>query len=246
MSLRVTTTDRAIHLEIDRPERRNALDLELSGALRTVLSDTRESRLPLVISSSTPGMFVAGADIAELAQRTRVEALAQVNHELFLALEDHPSPTIALVDGPALGGGTELALACDFRISTTRALWGLPEVRLGIIPSAGGIWRLPRIVGRGTAVDLLLTGRRIDGAEAYRIGLASRLCEPEDLDAELTKLLDQLSASSPTAMSYIKRLMHTSPDRSRTAEAALQALSFESDDARTRFAAFLERRSENS
>lgn len=228
-------------LTLDRPDKRNALNVEMSEAIAAALSEARREPGVLVLRSSTPGHFVAGADIADLARRTRVEALARLNHELFLQLEEFPWPTVAVVDGPALGGGCELALACDFRVGSTRSLWGLPEVRLGIIPSAGGLWRLPRLIGWAAATDLIMTGRRIGATEARDLGLLHRLCEPEELPDTVDDLLSELSKASLTAVRYAKEAMRAPVDRNRVGDAALQALCFESPEARERLGAFLAR-----
>lgn len=245
MSVSLVRRDGVARLVLDRPDKGNALNAEMSRDIRAALDEAAAEPAVLVVESSTPGMFVAGADIADLRQRTRVEALARLNHNLFLALEEYPWPTVAVVDGPALGGGCELALACDVRVATSRSTWGLPEVTLGIIPSAGGMHRLPRIVGWGVASELILSGRRIDGTEAHRIGLANRVCDTEDLEGVVADLLRDLGRASPTATRYAKEAMRAPADRSRLADAALQALCFESDDARERLDAFLARRGRN-
>jgi len=242
VTVSLSRTDGVARLVLDRPDKGNALNVEMSRDIREALDEAALEPGVLVVESSTPGMFVSGADIADLRQRTRVEALARLNHNLFLALEEYPWPTVAVVDGPALGGGCELALACDMRVTTSRSTWGLPEVTLGIIPSAGGMHRLPRIVGWGVASELILSGRRIDGTEAHRIGLANRVCEPDELEEVLAGLLRDLGRASPTATQYAKEAMRAPADRSRVADAALQALCFESDDARQRLDSFLARR----
>lgn len=232
MSVRTQLTDRAAVIWIDRPEKRNALDLAMSGSIAAALEEFAEAERPLLVRSAAPGMFVSGADIGELAQRTRREALQRVNHRLFSAIEEYPWPSIAVVDGYALGGGCELALACDFRISTPTAQWGLPEVTLGILPSAGGLARLPRIVGWSAAKRLILTGRRIDGEQAGRIGLVDVV--HTDLDAAVTDLLDELRHADMTAARYAKEAMQAPADARRTADAALQALLFESEETHRR------------
>lgn len=241
MTVTLTRVGQCTVLTLDRPDKRNALNVEMSQAISDALDKARQDPSILLIRSSTAGTFIAGADIADLSRRTRVEALSRLNHELFLKLEEHPWPTVAVVDGPALGGGCELALACDFRVASTRSLWGLPEVRLGIIPSAGGLWRLPRLVGWAAATDLIMTGRRITAEEARAMGLVNRLSEPEDLDAEVEQLVEDLAAASLTAVRYAKEAMRAPADRNRVGEAALQALCFESDDAKQRLGAFLAR-----
>ncbi|WP_324276727.1 enoyl-CoA hydratase/isomerase family protein [Blastococcus brunescens] len=194
--------------------------------------------------SVTPGMFVAGTDIPSLLKRTLHDSLGRINSRLFQRIADHPYPTVAVVAGAALGGGCELALACDFRITTADALWGLPEARLGLIPSAGGLTRLSTLVGAGAATDLVLTGRRITGEEARAIGLASRLAgtdSPDGLDAALDQLLQQLAACAPMAQRLAKEAMRVDGDRHRLVDAAAQALCISTDDAQQRLQALVNR-----
>lgn len=246
MTVRLERAGTIITMTLDRPDKRNALNVEMSEAISTALDEARREPGVLVVRSSTPGNFVAGADIADLAKRTRIEAMSRLNHELFRKLEEFPWPSVAVVDGPALGGGCELALACDFRVGSTRSLWGLPEVRLGIIPSAGGLWRLPRLIGWPAATDLILSGRRIGAQEALEMGLLHRLSEPEELEETVDGLVGELAKASLTAVSYAKEAMRAPADGGRVADAALQALCFESDDARERLGAFLARSSGRS
>lgn len=240
-SLTFDRSERAVTVGFTRAEKRNALDLSTSRALDAALDEAAEIALPLVLRSATPGMFVAGTDVAALRERTVEDSLGRVNARLFQRVEDHPWPTIAVVDGWALGGGCELALACDLRITTEQARWGLPEVRLGIIPSGGGLTRLAHLVGGSVASDLVLTGRRIDGVEAHRVGLAQRLTTPEQLDHTLDELLDELGATSTQAVRLAKEAMRVDGDRHRLVDAAAQALCIESDEAQGRIAALLER-----
>lgn len=239
--LQTSVDEDAVRVRIDRPEKHNALNVEVSHALDAVLTEHRDTRLPLVLSSTTPGMFVAGSDVASLRERTLDDSLARLNGTLFQRIEDHPWPTIAVVDGPALGGGCELALACDLRVASTRSIWGLPEVRLGIVPSAGGLVRLPRIVGWSAGVDLIMTGRRIGADEADRIGLISRLAEPAGIEATLGDLLADLAKASPLATRLAKEAMRAAPDHRRLVDALAQAVSLSGQDAQERLDAFLSR-----
>ena len=235
--------ERAVTVALTRAEKRNALDLATSRALDAALDAAAEIPLPLVLRSATPGMFIAGTDVAALRRRTVEDSLGRVNARLFQHVEDHPWPTIAVVDGWALGGGCELALSCDLRITTEDALWGLPEVRLGIIPSGGGLTRLAGLVGRSVASDLVLTGRRLDGVEAHRLGLAQRLTTREGLDDALSALLDELGETSTQAVRLAKEAMRVDGDRHRLVDAAAQALCIGSEEAQRRIAKLLERRS---
>jgi len=240
--LEVTVTDRAVYARVNRPGVRNAWDREVGAALAGVLDLAADHPVPLVLASTTPGMFVSGADLAEIAERRLADGLARRNAELFQRLEDHPYPTVAVVDGPALGGGCELALACDLRIGTPRSLWGLPEVTLGLLPAAGGMWRLPRAIGWSRAVELVLTGRRIDGDEAYRIGLVQRLAAVEELDAAVDALLAELALTSVRAVALAKELMRVAGDHRRTGDAIAMGLQYEDADTAARIQAFLDRR----
>jgi enoyl-CoA hydratase len=239
--LQTSVDDRAVWVRFNRPEKRNALNVEVSHALDALLTEHHGTELPLVIGSSTPGMFVGGSDVASLRTRTLDDSLSRLNSNLFQRLEDHPWPTIAVVDGAALGGGCELTLACDFRIASDRSIWGLPEVRLGLVPSAGGLWRLPRLVGWGAAVDLITTGRRIDATEAHGLGLVSRLVQPDDLDDTVDELLTELGRASSTAVRIAKEAMRATPDHRRLVDALAQAVSLSGEDAQQRLDAFLSR-----
>lgn len=240
-AITVEADERAVRIGFDRPEKRNALSREMSHEIAAALGDHTSTAAPVVFGSTTPGMFVAGTDIAALRERTVDESLARLNADLFQKIGDHPWPTIAAVDGYALGGGCELALACDFRVSTATAQWGFPEVRLGIIPSAGGLSRLPKMIGAAAATDLLLTGRRIDGQEAWRLGLVQRLADADGLDAAVDDLLTELAKTSLFAVRLAKEAMRVDGDRHRLVDAAAQALCIGSEEAQRRMAALLER-----
>jgi enoyl-CoA hydratase len=194
-----------------------------------------------VFRSATHGMFVSGADVASLRDRTVTDSLGRLNSRLFRRIAEHPAPTIAVVDGWALGGGCELALACDFRISSSTAVWGLPEVRLGVIPSGGALHRLAALIGGSMATDLVLTGRRIDGTEAHRIGLVQRLATDGDLDSALAVLLDDLGRTSLFAVRLAKEAMRVSGDPARLVDAAAQALCIADEEAQRRMTELIDR-----
>src|SRR5258707_10333323 len=188
------------HLELNRPEVRNAINVEMISALHMLLDDwaRRDDVRAVVLSGAGGKAFAGGADIAELRERTHKEAFYGVNQSLFQKLEDFPRPTIAALDGYALGGGLELALSCDLRVASKTAKIGLPEVTLGIYPAAGGTWRLPRVVGLGRAKELVFTGRIVDAAEAESWGLFERLVETDALAAAL-ELAATIPANAPLA-----------------------------------------------
>ena len=174
--------------------------------------------------------------MASLRDRTVAESLARINGTLFRMIEEHPAPTIAVVEGWALGGRCELALACDFRLSSDNAVWGLPEVRLGMIPSGGALHRLAALIGRSHAADLVMTGRRIDGVEAHRIGLVQRLATDGDLDGDVQSLLGELAKASPFAVRLAKEAMRVGGDPARLVDAAAQALCIADPEAQRRMA----------
>lgn len=227
-----------IRIAFDRPDKRNALDLETGGELAAVLDEMVREPLPLVLTSTTPGMFMSGSDLAELASRDIDDALSRTNDRLFRQIAEHPWPTVAAVDGYALGGGGELALACDFRVSTVDAVWGWPEVTLGIIPGAGAIRRLPELIGRALARDLLMTGRRITGAVANDYGVVDRLAGERGLDHAVEELLSELSVAEPRAQQLIKRLL-LAQDQSGLTDSVAQALSLQSGRPRERITVLL-------
>jgi enoyl-CoA hydratase len=232
----VDVTPAAVVVSFIRPEKRNAIDPAASAAIADALDRAVAVPRPVVFRSATRGMFVAGTDLDGLRRRTVEDSLDRLNGRLFQRVAEHPWPTVAVVEGWALGGGCELALACDLRVSTSDASWGLPEVRLGLVPSAGGMTRLAALVGTGAATDLILSGRRIDGVEAHRLGLVQRLAAADDLDATLDRVLDDLGRAAPLAQRLAKEAMRVVGDRHRLVDATAQALCIASDDAQQRIA----------
>src|SRR5262249_31643450 len=152
-------------VQLNRPEVRNAINLEMVREMTALLESlaARDDVRALVLSGAGGKAFASGADIAELRERTHRAAPLAIHARIFQKLEDFPRPTIAAIEGYALGGGLELALACDVRVGTREAKVGLPEATLGIFPGAGGTWRLPRLVGLGRAKELVFTGRILSG-----------------------------------------------------------------------------------
>ncbi|MBL8952914.1 MAG: enoyl-CoA hydratase/isomerase family protein [Myxococcaceae bacterium] len=234
------------HLELNRPEVRNAINVEMISALHMLLDDwaRRDDVKAVVLSGAGGKAFAGGADIAELRERTHKEAFYGVNQTLFQKLEDFPRPTIAALDGYALGGGLELALACDLRVASKTAKIGLPEVTLGIYPAAGGTHRLPRVIGLGRAKDLVFTGRIVDAAEAASWGLFERFVEADALKTAF-ELAAQIAANAPLAVQVAKVSLNTLARGESTVavERLGQALLFDSTDKRQRMTAFLEKKS---
>ena len=172
-------------ITVNRPDKLNALNADTVSQLDRAVRDVRDddSVRVVIVTGSGEKAFVAGADIGELSRMGPIDGVqvSRAGQATFRMIETLPKPVIAAVNGFALGGGLELALACHMRIASSRAKFGLPEVKLGIIPGYGGTIRLPRLVGRGRALELMLTGEMIDAEEAYRIGLVNRIAEPAAL-----------------------------------------------------------------
>ncbi len=206
-ALRVQVADGIATLTIDRPEKRNALNAavrrELIMALDALRSDP-DARV-LVVTGAGDQAFVAGADVAEFAARKPAEQRAAMEaRSAFEELAAFPCPTIAMIRGWALGGGCELALACDIRVAARSARLGQPEVRLGLIPGGGGTQRLPRLVGYGQALRLVLTGEPVDAEEAARIGLVDLMVDEGELEMRTRALAAAMAAHSPLALQLAK------------------------------------------
>jgi enoyl-CoA hydratase len=201
--LLVSVQDRIATLTVNRPDKLNALNAALIGELGGAI-DEMQSRDDVggIILTGGGRAFVAGADISELANVTALEGkrLARRGQEIFRRFETSPKPTVAAVNGFALGGGCELAMACQIRIASEAAKFGQPEVKLGLIPGYGGTQRLPRLVGRGRALQLLLTGEMIDAQEAYRIGLVNRVVAADQLLPAATALIQQMLTNAPLGL----------------------------------------------
>jgi enoyl-CoA hydratase len=224
---------------LNRPDRRNAHDELMVAELDAVLADARRTPSILLIHSTTPGMFAAGADIREMRDRDADHALRAINAGLFERLEAHRWPTIALVDGPALGGGCELALACDFRIASPRAVFAQPELSLGIIAGAGGNWRLAQVVGLAIARRMLYAGARLDATSALEAGLVDEIAD--DPPARGAALAATIAKRSWRALELTKLALRAHrPDTSKF-DAAAQALLFDGTDKYERMTAFLDR-----
>ncbi len=226
---------------LNRPEVRNALDAQMVGRLHE-LCDALERDPKLLILAGGDGFFAAGADIAELRRRGRDEALAGINSTVFERIRRLPLPTVAAVDGYALGGGAELAYACDLRVASTRARFGQPEPGLGIIAGAGSCWRLRELVGEGLAKEMLLAGRWLDASEALAAHLVCEVVEPEALLDAAHRLVDKMAASSALALRLTKLAVDADPRAHPVVDHLAQAVAFESPDKARRMDAFLSRR----
>ncbi|TNY38291.1 enoyl-CoA hydratase/isomerase family protein [Thermomonospora catenispora] len=231
-----------VTVRLDRPERRNAIDLEMVRELHAVCEELEREPRVMILTGGTDGVFAAGADIGQLLRRGAADALAGINLKIFQRIRELPMPTVAAVDGHALGGGAELAYACDLRIATDRAVFGQPEAALGIIAGAGATWRLPRLVGESLAKEMLLAGRRLDAEEARRFGLVTAVVPPERLLEEANALVDRMLRNGPLAL-RLSKLAVDAPEGAHPAlELVAQAVLFESADKRERMTAFLNRR----
>lgn len=193
---------------IDRPDARNALNGRLRSELRSVFEavpDDDGVRVVVLTGSEAAGAFVAGADVTELRERGPAEQRAASQPpRVYEAVADCPVPVIARVNGHALGGGCELAVACDVRVASTEALLGQPEVTLGLLPGGGGTQRLPRLVGPGQAKRLILSGDLVDAEEARDIGLVEAVHPPEELDAAVDDLAASIAGNGPVAVRRAK------------------------------------------
>jgi enoyl-CoA hydratase len=229
---------------IDRQEALNALDVETLAELRDRLADLAqdESAHVVVLTGGGERAFVAGADIKYMSGLGPGEAKewGALGHEAARMLEEMPKPTIAAINGFALGGGCELALGCDLRYASSRARLGQPEIDLGIVPGWGGTQRLARICGLGVAKELILTGRQVDAEEAFRIGLVNAIADPV-LDHALA-VAQKLAAKSPLALGVAKLLLNLSPGALEREAKEFGDL-FATEDAKEGLAAFAEKRS---
>lgn len=212
--VRLSIDEQVATIALNRPDVMNALDdtmvAQLETAFRTV---ERDDAIQVILFKSAGGKaFAAGADIKKLQSKTALDGLKYGIQELYNHIEQSAKVTIAIIDGYALGGGCELAMACDIRIVTERAKFGLPELNLGVIPGAGGTQRLPRLIGKGRALDLILTGRMVRGDEAYQIGLASYLASVDTLDDTVNEVIAAVLKKGPIAVKLAKLALLTGYD----------------------------------
>ncbi|WP_404430641.1 enoyl-CoA hydratase/isomerase family protein [Microbacterium lacus] len=227
---------------LSRPETRNAIDQNLIDALHGLCAELEAEPRTLILTGSG-GVFASGADIAELRDRQAADARRGINAVAFIRLHELPMPVIAAVDGYALGGGAELALAADLRIASPALRFGSPETSLGIMPAAGATWRLREIVGEARASELLLTGRLLGAEEAVAWGLVSAVHPAEDLLAAAHAVADRIAANDPLATQHTKRAIRAPREHHPEIELELQAELFESPEKFRRMGEFLEKRS---
>ncbi|MHC4076806.1 MAG: enoyl-CoA hydratase/isomerase family protein [Planctomycetota bacterium] len=235
-------------ITLNVPARHNAIDLEMVQILHRMLDDlaAADEVAALVVTGAGEKAFAAGADIAQLKERKAREALAAINSALFKKVEDLPLPVIAAVRGLCLGGGCELAMACDLRVIGESAKMGQPEVSLGIIPGAGGTYRLPRLVGLGVAREMIYTGRILDAQECLRVGLANRVVADGDVMDQAMALAREIASRGRLAVRLAKAAMNAlaRPGEAvaMTLESVAQAVLFDSEDKHRRMEEFLSRK----
>ncbi|MDB4915291.1 MAG: enoyl-CoA hydratase [Gemmatimonadetes bacterium] len=241
--------DRIATITVNRPDKLNALNDSLMSELGDAITEARgRGDVGGVLLTGAGRAFVAGADIAELAGQNAVEgkARAERGQRTFRLFETSPKPTIAAVNGFALGGGCELAMACHIRIASDKAQFGQPEVKLGIVPGYGGSQRLPRLVGKGRALELLLTGDMIDAAEALRIGLVNRVVTADALIETTRAMLTTMLAQGPLAVAQCIEAVDRGLDMGLDDAIALEASYFgmlsATQDKAEGMIAFLEKR----
>lgn len=244
-TLRITESADRVHARLDRPEVRNAIDAAMVAELHA-LCDHLESEPKILILSGAEadgkGIFASGADIGQLRERRRADALRGINSGVFDRLAKLPMPVIAALDGYALGGGAELAWAADFRVATTRVKVGQPETRLGIIPAAGALWRLKELTGESLAKEILLAGRVLSADEALQFGLVTSVHEPAELLPAAEALADRIAEQDALAVHVAKRVFAMPREAHPHVDDLAQAILFESQAKFDRMQAFLDRK----
>jgi enoyl-CoA hydratase/carnithine racemase len=238
------------YVTLNRPKVLNALNHQAWEDLKTAFEDARDDTAVrgVILTGTGEKAFIAGADITELAHASAVDAEQSSSHgqSVLDLIENLGKPVIAAVNGFALGGGCETAMACTLRIAAEHAKFGQPEVKLGLLPGGGGTQRLPRLVGRGRALQLILTGDMISAAEAYRIGLVNEVVPAADLITRAEAILKQIFASAPIGVRYsldaVNRGLDTSLAEGLRLEASYFGLCAGTDDRREGTSAFLEKR----
>jgi enoyl-CoA hydratase/carnithine racemase len=242
--------DSIAYVTVNRPKLLNALNQGTWEDLRAAFTDARDDPAVrgVILTGAGDKAFIAGADIGELAQITPIEAerASRYGQEVLNLVENLGKPVIAAVNGFALGGGCETAMACTIRIATDNAQFGQPEVRLGLIPGGGGTQRLPRLVGRGRALQLILSGEMIGAQEAYRIGLVNEVVPATQLLPRAEAVLQQIFANAPLSVKYaldaVNRGLETSQTEGLSLEASLFGLCAGTEDEKEGTRAFLEKR----
>lgn len=234
---------------INRPEKRNALNIQTRAEGAAVLDElcADDSVRVVILTGAGDKAFIAGADIAEFAQRTAIgQREVMLERTLFNAIDGFPKPIMAMVNGYCLGGGCEVALACDIRIASEKASFGQPEINLGIIPGGGGTQRLTRLVGEGKSMEMILTGEIIDAQTAFSIGLVNHVVAADQLETRTLEIANRIAEKSPIALRLAKEAIkiasRSNLDEGLRREVDLFALCFSSEDKDEGVKAFLEKR----
>lgn len=238
------------YVKLNRPKVLNALNRRAVAELRAVFEDARDDAAisGIILTGAGDRAFIAGADVAEFAGITAIEAeeSTRSGQRVMTLIETLGKPVIAAVNGLALGGGCETAMACTMRIASENAQFGQPEVKLGLIPGYGGTQRLPRLVGKGIAMQLILSGAMIDAHEAYRIGLVNEVVPSAELIARAEAILQQINANAPLAIKFAIHAVNTGLEASQhegmRIEASLFALCAGTEDKVEGTTAFLQKR----
>jgi enoyl-CoA hydratase len=242
------TGDNLALITINRPHKRNAIShATLTELQHAVLEARRDDAVRVIaITGAGDSAFCAGFDLNELLDRDLTLALEPIVQGLADQLERTPKPTIAAINGICMGGGLEVALGCDLRVATSNAVFGTPEGKVGIIPGGGATARLPRVVGRGWAMEMLLMGEPIDAARAFQIGLVTRVVAQTELQAEVRRIAEHLSTFAPFVPRTMKAMVHFGMEASLAAaqmfEKYAQGALVQTDDKREGISAFLEKR----
>jgi enoyl-CoA hydratase len=250
MAVRIERDGAVAVVTMSRPEAFNAFNTEQMTALRDAVAEVSADRAirAVVLTGEGKRAFASGADIREMSTMRPSEghAFGALGQAVTLAIESAPQPWIAAINGYALGGGCEMALACDIRIASDNAAIGQPEVTLGILPGWGATQRLWRLVGPGLASEMILTGRRLTAAEALHAGLVNAVCAQDELLPKAIEMARTIAANAPLAVAASKRAIHLSPNVDLTTglayEAQTFALLFDTDDQKEGMAAFNEKR----
>ncbi|MCI2256452.1 enoyl-CoA hydratase-related protein [Domibacillus sp. PGB-M46] len=247
-NIKVEIRDYVATITIDREEVRNALNKDTLNELNIAFNDLEANpdlRI-IVITGAGERAFVAGADIKELNHRTMLENLMPGMQALYRKIEQSSKVTIAIINGNALGGGCELAIACDLRIAANHAKIGLPELNLAIIPGAGGTQRLTRMIGKGRALEMILTGKLIDGSEAMRIGLVTQAVDSDKLEEAAEELINSILSKGTLAVKLAKMVINKGQDvdldTALLLEKMAQTIAFGSEEKQEGMHAFLEKR----
>jgi len=244
--------ERIATITVNRPDKLNALNAQVISELGQAIDAARsDDGVGAVILTGAGRAFIAGADISELEHHDVVamKRVAQVGQRVFRKFETSPKPTVAAINGFSLGGGNELAMCCHVRIASESAKFGQPEVKLGLVPGYGGTQRLARLIGKGRALQLLMTGEMIDAQEAYRVGLVNRIVPGAELIATATTTLKTILANGPLAVAQCIELVDHGYDITLEEALTMEAIAFGllagTEDKREGTRAFLEKRAAN-